>query len=69
MVKATKKPRITCEAAAIFSLGGGITEEDAEITGSWLLTNKQVIGCYMFHRQEETFEPPTKQTETMPKLF
>ena len=32
--KATKKQRITCEAAAIFALGGGITTEDLEITGS-----------------------------------
>ena len=61
--------RITHEAAAIFGFGGDITKKDLEITGSWLLTNKQVIRCYMFHRQEETFEPPAKQKETMPKLF
>ena len=58
--KATKKSRITREAAAIFGLGGGITKEDAEITGSWLPTNKQVIRCHMFHRKEETSKPPTE---------
>ena len=54
MAKATKKSRITREAAAIFGLGGSITKEDAEIAGSWLPTNNQVIRCYMFHRQQGT---------------
>ena len=54
MAKATKKSRITREAAAIFGLGGSRTKEDAEITGSWLPTNKQVIGRYKFHKQEGT---------------
>ena len=66
MAKATKKSRITREAAAIFGLGGSRTKEDPETTGSWLPTNKQVIRCYMFHRQKEL---PTEQKETMSELF
>ena len=52
--KGNQKVKITREAAAIFGLGGSRTKEDAEITGSWLPTNKQVIGRYKFHRQEGT---------------
>jgi len=52
MAKVAKKARITREAAVIFGLGAGITEEDAEITGCRLPTNKQVIRCYMFHKLE-----------------
>ena len=61
-----KQPRITSEAEAIFGFGGGnggITKDGAEISGSWLPTNKQVIGCFTFHRQEGTSKPPTQQKE------
>ena len=51
-----------------FCLGDGITKEDAEITGSWLPTNKQVIRYDMFHRQEGTSEPPTKQKNKQNRL-
>ena len=47
----------------LFGLGGGITKEGAEITGTWLPTNKQVIRCYLFHGQEGTSEPPTGQKD------
>ena len=60
MANTTKNPRITREAAAIFCLEGGITKEDAEITGCWLPTNKLAIICYMFYRQEGTFEPSNR---------
>ena len=66
MAKATKKSRITREAAAIFGLGGSITKEDAEITGSWLPTNKQVIRRICFTDKKEL---PTEQKETMSELF
>ena len=52
MSKATKKTRIARHAAAIFGLGGGITKDDAEITGSWLPTNQQVIRCCFTDKKE-----------------
>ena len=42
----------TRDNTSIFGLGSGITAADAEITGSRLPTNEQVVRCYMFHQRE-----------------
>lgn len=56
MSKASKKKnkasKTTRQAAAVFGLGTGITGDDAEITGSRLPTNEQVLRCYMFYQRK-----------------
>ena len=69
MVKATKKPRITHEAAAIFGLGGGITKEDAEITGIWLPTNKQVITRCFTDKKELPKQNKKRLYQNCPRTF
>jgi len=44
-------PKKTREKKAVFGIGSGITEADAEMKGCRLPTNEQVIRCYMFYRQ------------------
>ena len=45
-------PKETRQCSAVFGIGTGITSTDAEITGSKLPTNSQVLRCYMFHQRE-----------------
>ena len=49
-------PKETRQSNAVFGIGTGITsadaDADAEITGSKLPTNSQVLRCYMFHQRE-----------------
>jgi len=45
-------PKETRQSNAVFGIGTGITMTDAEITGSKLPTNSQVLRCYMFHQRE-----------------
>jgi len=45
-------PKETRQSNAVFGIGTGITSADAEITGSKLPTNSQVLRCYMFHQRE-----------------
>jgi len=42
----------TRQSAEVFGMGAGITQADADITGSRLPTNNQVLRCYMFHQRE-----------------
>jgi len=45
-------PKETRQSNAVFGIGTGITRADAEITGSKLPTNSQILRCYMFHQHE-----------------
>lgn len=50
----------TRKSTTVFGLGSGITESDANISGSRLPTCRQVLRCMMFHIQNEGSEKRKK---------
>ena len=42
----------TRNAKSVFGIGAGITDADAEITGSRLPTSRQVLRCYMIYQDQ-----------------
>ena len=56
----TSSAKVTHKTAEIFGLGSGITDSDAEITGSRLPTCRQVLRSLMYHLRKGVSEPRTR---------